>query len=105
MHGIAIGIEIAEGFRVGEQAARADAHDETAVEQVVQHRGLRRHGALEAARQPQRQRQYAEDTFCRIVHYETLARDADLASALLADHYRRTAQRLEGLMAPVAAAG
>jgi DNA-binding GntR family transcriptional regulator len=35
----------------------------------------------------------------------TLARDADLASALLADHYRRTAQRLEGLMVPVAAAG
>ena len=29
----------------------------------------------------------------------TLARDADLASALLADHYRRTAQRLESLMA------
>lgn len=28
----------------------------------------------------------------------TLARDADLATALLADHYRRTAQRLEGLM-------
>lgn len=35
----------------------------------------------------------------------TLARDADLACALLADHYRRTAQRLDGLMAPVAAAG
>lgn len=34
----------------------------------------------------------------------TLARDADLASALLADHYRRTAQRLESLMTPVAAA-
>jgi DNA-binding GntR family transcriptional regulator len=34
----------------------------------------------------------------------TLARDADLACALLADHYRRTAQRLESLMAPVAAA-
>lgn len=28
----------------------------------------------------------------------TLARDADLATALLADHYRRTAQRLESLM-------
>lgn len=35
----------------------------------------------------------------------TLSRDADLASALLADHYRRTAQRLESLTAPVAAAG
>jgi GntR family transcriptional regulator, carbon starvation induced regulator len=34
----------------------------------------------------------------------TLARDADLASALLADHYRRTAQRLEGLMRPADAA-
>ncbi|TXI05778.1 MAG: FCD domain-containing protein [Pseudorhodobacter sp.] len=33
----------------------------------------------------------------------TLARDADLAAALLADHYRRTAQRLESLMPPVAA--
>jgi DNA-binding GntR family transcriptional regulator len=28
----------------------------------------------------------------------TLARDADLAAALLAEHYRRTAQRLEGVM-------
>lgn len=34
-----------------------------------------------------------------------LARDADLACALLADHYRRTAQRLDSLVAPVAAAG
>ena len=34
----------------------------------------------------------------------TLARDADLASALLADHYRRTAQRLESLMRPAVAA-
>lgn len=39
-----------------------------------------------------------------------LSRDADLASALLADHYRRTAQRLESLMRsdllqPVTAAG
>lgn len=33
----------------------------------------------------------------------TLARDADLACALLADHYRRTAQRLDGLMALTAA--
>ena len=33
----------------------------------------------------------------------TLARDADLACALLADHYRRTAQRLDSLMAPAAA--
>ena len=30
---------------------------------------------------PLRQRQYAEETFCRIVHYETLARDADLIDA------------------------
>lgn len=34
-----------------------------------------------------------------------LARDADLACALLADHYRRTAQRLDSLVTPVAAAG
>lgn len=34
----------------------------------------------------------------------TLARDADLACALLADHYRRTAQRLESLMRPAVAA-
>ncbi len=32
----------------------------------------------------------------------TLTRDADLACALLADHYRRTAQRLDSLMAPAA---
>ena len=30
---------------------------------------------------PQRQAQYAEDTFCRIVNYEMLARDADLIDA------------------------
>ncbi|HEY6134939.1 MAG TPA: DEAD/DEAH box helicase [Rubrivivax sp.] len=30
---------------------------------------------------PQRQGQYAEDTFCRIVNYEMLARDADLIDA------------------------
>jgi DNA-binding GntR family transcriptional regulator len=29
-----------------------------------------------------------------------LARDADLAAALLADHYRRTAQRVERLTLP-----
>ncbi len=29
----------------------------------------------------QRQRQYREDAFCKIVHYETLARDADLIDA------------------------
>jgi DNA-binding GntR family transcriptional regulator len=29
-----------------------------------------------------------------------LARDAELAAALLADHYRRTAQRVERLMPP-----
>jgi hypothetical protein len=29
----------------------------------------------------QRERQYAEETFCRVVHYETLARDADLIEA------------------------
>ena len=37
-HGVAVGVEIAEQFRVGEQPARADAEDQPAIEHVIEHR-------------------------------------------------------------------
>jgi hypothetical protein len=39
-HRVAVGIEIAEYFRIREQSARRDSENETAIEHVVEHRDL-----------------------------------------------------------------
>ena len=44
-HGVAVGIEIAEHLRVRQQAARRNAEDEPAVEQMIEHRDFGRHRA------------------------------------------------------------
>ena len=49
-HRIAVGVEIAEHFRVRQQSARRNTEDETAIEHVIEHRDLRRDGGRMAVR-------------------------------------------------------
>ena len=44
-HRVAVAVEVAEGLRVGQQAARTDAEDEAPIEHVIEHGDLCRDGS------------------------------------------------------------